>query len=469
MRFYIPILTAVLLSSISNVHAQQPHVRLVARSVAEYNGSVFGYSYDSTSFKYAGAHKQMDIDWQVADKYMKYDTLENYLWNASIGSYVLNISNTQQFDANDNITQTSGIKNDNGNIRDELNIKYQHNANNKVETEVVQVYNAGNQALINKDSFDHQYNAQGNLEEQTQYIWDAGNNQWQPYGKAVIGYDANGNNDYYVYRLWDAGSFKDQEVILNTFNAGNELVTSVKKRAPAIGMNPENYQRHNYTYQSGVIKEHVIELWDGRNGVWENDSKISYTYNGSNDLIEKTSQYWNVTSSTWENTEQEQYSYYAPQQMEYKITQTWNGAGFNNSQRVHYQYNASDLLATETQASWNSSFGQWEHVKAQSQQRRYFYEYNWPASVGSVINNDELLLYPVPAQNSLYVQFLSLENQATLFAVHDINGRLLRQWQAKSRRGTTQSISVVDLPSGIYTLKAIQGKSIKIKQFSIAR
>lgn len=467
MRIQVSILVSLFISFLGAANAQQSHVRLVARSVAEYNGSVFGYSYDSTSFKYAGTHKQMDIDWQVEQKYMKYDTLENYLWHTGTGSYVLNTSNTQQFDANDNITQTSGIKNDNGSIRDELNIRYKYNASNKIETEVVQIYDAGAQALINKDSFDNQYNAQGELEEQTQYVWDAGSSQWQPYGKAVIGYDANGNNDYYVYRLYDAGSFKDQEVILNTFNAGNELITSVKKRAPAIGMNPENYQRHSYTYQSGAIREHIMELWDDRNGVWLNDTKVQYTYNGSNDLIEKTTQSWNTISGTWENSEQEQYSYYVPQQIQYKVKLTWNGVGFVNSERTHYEYNASDLLAIETQASWNNSFGYWEHVKGLSQQKRYFYEYNWPASVHGIDLDEELFLYPVPANTNLYVQYEVAG--PILLAVYDINGRLVRQWTVKEATNNIQSINIADLSSGVYTLKVQYGKNVKIKQFSIVR
>ncbi len=465
MRLHVLILAVILFSSHSIADAQQPHVRLVAKSVAEYNGSVFGYSYDSTSFKYAAVHQNKDIDWEVEEKYMKYDTLENYLWNSSVGAYVLNRSNTQQFDANDNIIQTSGIKNDNGNIRDELNIKYKHNANNKVEEEVIQIYNAGGQALINKDSFYSKYNAQGNLEEQTQYIWDAGNSQWLPYGKAVIGYDANGNNDYYVYRLYDAGSFKDQEVILNTFNAGNELVTSVKKRAPIVGMTPENYQRHNYTYQSGVIKDHITELWDDRNSIWTNDTKVLYTYNGNNDLVQKTTQYWNTTSSVWDNVAQEQYSYYAPQQVEYKVTLIWSSTGFVNSERIHYQYNASGLLATETEYSWNTSFGYWEYVKDQSQQRRYFYDYNWSTGVTNNMADDKLIVYPVPAINNLYVQYHA--NSTAIMAIYDGQGRLVRQWSVNNTGKTTQSIDVSGLSSGVYILSFKQGDNTVTNQFSI--
>lgn len=467
MRLHVPILASLLLLSSLASDAQTTNVRLLATSLTKYNGSNFSYCYDSTRYRYAGAHALQHIDWDRELKYMKYDTLENIVWNNALGKYELNYTKQQKFNSVDSITNTQAYKNDNGNIRDDGSIRYGYDANNKLSYEVSRVYDIVMQVVENKDSAAYTYDANGRLKEVVVYNWKSSTTQWEPFSKAVTDYDGNGNNDYYVFRLWDAGSFKDVQVIINTFNGNNELVTSLEKRANTPGSTAINYQRHSYAYQSGMTREYTVEQWDDRNGIWINFSKTTYVYSGS-DISVTTVQGWDGLNSVWENTTRTQYTYYSPQLLRYKTELIWDGSGFINNERTHYAYNSMDLLTVETHDTWNVNSGIFEYKKDQSEQKRYFYAATWPLDIAnSNYPNEGINIYPVPANDRIVINGSFDDSMPIRCTIRSIDGRVVEQWQEVANR-TQFSHSITHLQAGVYLLSTCQGGEYNMQRFVVS-
>lgn len=453
MRLHLLILISLLSLSSFRSDAQIHNTRLKAVSLTKYNGTEFSYCYDSSAFLYTGVHAQQHIGWRSGLKFMKYDTLEHIVWNTSTAKYELEYAKTQQFSNDDSLLLTQTHKNDNGTIRDDASVHYSYNTNGDIAYEVSKVYNGGASGLINKDSLSYIYNAGNQLIEVVTYNWDDANNVWQPYSRAVTAYDANGNNDYYVYRLWHSNAWVDVEVISNTFNGNNELVTAVQKLASAPGTPVVNIYRNTYTYQSGMVKDHVIEQWDDRNAVWFNHTKLQYAYNGNSDIISITTMLWDINLTIWDNLYLQQYTYYAPQQVQYVTNLNWNGTGYDNDTRTYYTYNNLGYVATETGSEWNAVNGNWEYIKDQSIQTRYFYDHNWPTSVTHApAKGSVMTLYPIPANAFVNVNIPSSSNEHIVIGVYTIDGRLVKQSNSNVLNDKLV-VPVSDLADGIYLLK----------------
>lgn len=462
MRLNVPILASLLLLNTISSDAQVHNTRLKASSLTKYNGTDFSYCYDSTTFRYTGMHAQQHIDWTSGVKYMKYDTLDHIVWNAANAKYELEYSKTQQFGNDDSLLLTQTHKNDNGAIRDDASVHYSYNANGDIAYEVSMVYDAGSGSVINKDSLSYIYNTGNQLIEVVTHSWDATNNVWQPYSRSVTAYDANGNNDYYVYRLWHNSAWVDVEVISNTFNGNNELVTAVQKLAGAPGTPVVNAYRNTYTYQSGMVKDHVIEQWDDRNAVWFNYTKVQYAYNGNNDITTVTTMRWDINLTIWDNLYLQQYTYYAPQQVEYVTNLNWNGTGYDNDTRTYYTYNNLGYVATETGSKWSVANGRWEYIKDQSIQTRYFYEHNWPVSVAKAATYDGngMIVYPNPANAYVNISVPVATDLPVTIGIYTLDGRLVKQTRVGNVLNNKIVVPVIDIAEGVYVLKAQQDGNV---------
>lgn len=78
----------------------------------------------------------------------------------------------------------------------------------------------------------------------------------------------------------------------------------------------------------------------------------------------------------------------------------------------------------------------------------------------------EINLYPIPANDFVYISSNNTDFKPKLLSVYDASGRLRKEWTAK---GKELSLDVTDLLPGIYLLKIIGQESVITRKFTISR
>ena len=154
------------------------------------------------------------------------------------------------------------------------------------------------------------------------------------------------------------------------------------------------------------------------------------------------------------------------------LSQNWDTAGggqWDNIMQFTNTYNGYNQLTSKIGESWNI-VGTFEFALGDPMSN-YYYETYTPSnvSVKNVAGNtSEVNIYPVPAQNMLHVDLNWNEAQAATITIYDVQGRIMRQWDAPNGTQYYSAVSVDNLATGTYFVK-INGTQVQIvKQFVIA-
>jgi hypothetical protein len=77
--------------------------------------------------------------------------------------------------------------------------------------------------------------------------------------------------------------------------------------------------------------------------------------------------------------------------------------------------------------------------------------------------NDNWVFYPNPTSHILNIAYTSYADDEVSLFVMDMTGRILQQIKTQAVVGDNQTqINIGELPSGIYTIKAVQGGESKM-------
>jgi YD repeat-containing protein len=384
--------------------------RLISMTDLSYNGSTYDAN-DSTTYSYTGSRGGvLDTDW-----------LE-WMWKSDV-SYHYNYDGfTSMYDPAD------------------TKVSYAYDASDNIISETDQVWNSTTSTWENSWKYVYTYDASGNVIADTSFTWDGSGSVW----------------DYDTYSIY-------------TYSATNKLI-SVLQQQWSTGMIAWENVWQSIISRDASDRMSVMEgqYWDGTS--WVNEMRQNYTYDGSGNRTSEMNEYWsgaaydtsgiNLTSS-----------FATSHQPLVSVFMDWDTAShaFVNSYRSNYTYTTygkPDYFYDET---WDESTSAW--VLDYSSAIRYHYEeYGGTTGVDKLVaQNNDVVLYPVPAIGQVTVETKWDKAQPFTVSITDVCGKTFTTWSVAATKDYQETFSVTELPAGNYVLTLRGGQGSVSKQFSVVR
>jgi len=346
------------------------------------------------------------------------------------------------------------------------------------------------------------YNSAGILTEWTFQNWNSSSEIWTGGEQYMYDYEANMNEISKVYREWSTSgnSFVDVSRWLSTYEEGILTIKIFQEIDNTIW---KNKYRYVYSYNiNNLIISSVKQNWNTNTNKWESDGKTIYAYDNSNNVIEKADQYWNSSLQLWINDTRYVYTYIRDSLIEKEERQFWQTNTWKSNWKNEFNYNNQGLKTELIYAQFDQNLDEWVFNTKQSfaydQQNKliefiaqnwdeniddwlndykttisgseliqtelfenwdtirndWVFEnkcvdyYSWPAGINQLKNNaNELLIYPNPVDH--YLNFNTIK-PFTEIHIYDTEGKLVHIFNELNK----QSISITNLPTGNYYLKA---------------
>jgi Secretion system C-terminal sorting domain len=411
----------------------QTSSRLVGEAHWTNNGAMFT-PVDSTGFNYSGG-RGGDLTHS-----MNYDNSTAWTYNNTDSAYDNSWYYIQTFDANNNLlTMTSEYWNGSAWVLNTKNL-YTYNSSNQRTTLIQQTWGGSSWTPVSQDVYT--YNPGGQLYVDIYETWDGLSATFVPSTQKTYYYDASGNRINETDQVFISGTPQYTNEWVSTYSSSNQMLTS--------------------TYNT----------WSGSS--WTPVNMTTDTYDSTGDMISSLYQTYDGTSSTWVNSTLDLYSSFNSAHMAVTdVAQTWDDgtSAWDNSMQYTNTYNSYNQLTSRTGESWNV-VGLFEFASGDPR-ANYYYETYTPgtgttAAPVVVANDNDANIFPVPAQNMLYVNVKWADAQSANITVVDMTGRIVRQWDAPSGTEYRGAVSVNGLADGTYFIKIAGTSSQIVKQFVVA-
>lgn len=384
------------------------HYRVIAKTYTIYSGTWF-QPQDSTNYTYTGGRGSLfSADRPNYDESILFDDATTYYYNAGTSSYDNRLYRKQSFDNSNNI----------------LSLTYS-------------TWRTSTAAWKDSARYMYSYVAGTNkIKESMFQLWVGGT--WAHDVPSTLTYDGN----------------KVVDIVSNSYSASytydnNDNIICVIDKVAAHGSGVLSYnEKKSYSYNvDGEIATYTLEKWNTTNNDWDKIEKNEYTYTGKN-IAENTVYQWN--GSNWILYNKHLFTYNSNNDQTTEITQLWNGSSFVNYQKEICAYNYYNLLESITTQNWDLA-GYWKNADGNTQ-IRYYYEYYFTTSVANIAGNSSLNIYPVPATDKINISLNAPAGTNTSFTVQNMNGAVVKQWEADAANTLTTDIS--SLPAGTYAICA---------------
>lgn len=131
-----------------------------------------------------------------------------------------------------------------------------------------------------------------------------------------------------------------------------------------------NGTREEFSYSNNLITENVYSNFNNSTQLWELDVKKTSTYNAQEKLTERIHSIYNQTSQTWEFDKKELWTYNSLGDLSEQLTQLWVSGQWENQEKKVHTYNSNDLISLIEEFSFVG--GIWEN----SEKSEYLYNIN---------------------------------------------------------------------------------------------
>ena len=409
--------------------------RITGETDLDNNGASF-YYYDSIILTYSGTRGG---DLNHLGTQLKFDNAYIYYYNTTTSAWENGIYEYQTFDASD-----------------------------EVQTTVSQSWDVSTSAWVNSNENIYIWSG-GNLQSYINQSWDTVGSAWVNQNKTIFTYDGAGNILTETDQNWDGTSaWVNNYEYIYTYNANNNVTSEIDQSWDGSTSSWVNQNKLTYTYDgtNPYVLSRVSQSWNSGTSAWDNYSNDIYTYDGLNNRL--TDLYQNWMGAAWVNSDLATYSSFVAQLPQTEIDQVWNTTtlSFDNSTKYTYTYNSFNQETSSASTSWNLG-GFWQPTTSDRESRFYYQSY--ATGVNTVAANaDDVILYPVPATNTLNISLKWNEIQPFTATVYNITGSVVSQWDVPACSDYNTSIPL-DLQEGCYFIKFNGANSNMIKQFVVVK
>jgi hypothetical protein len=296
------------------------------------NTDLFTYTYNEQGWRTEYLHQEWSGGWvndyRYTYTYNGNGTIAGYLgedWNGSAWENF--VRETYSYNANNQYTEIlyeswSGSSWENSQLT-----LYEYFANGNLETQTYQLWSGG--AWVNYSKYTYQYNANNLVIDVLVQSWSGG--VWTNYRKYNYTYNANGDYVTYVVYDWTGSMWHNYYQYLYSYNGNGWRIEYIYQQGDAAN-NWINSSRLTYTYDGSENYSQILRYeWDGTN--WANDHKGTYTYNGSGLLTDYFGEDWD-SGSGWVNDTHDAYEYDTNDNNTLLTSQEWDGTQWVNTYRT---------------------------------------------------------------------------------------------------------------------------------------
>jgi hypothetical protein len=228
-----------------------------------------------------------------------------------------------------------------------------YDANNNSTSDLEQ--NWVNSAWVNSYQYISTYDANNNNTIELNQSWI--NGAWVSTNKYTYTYDANHNK---TSELTDTGAVLGHEYKYTyTYDTHNNKITQIYNG----GWNGTIWTGYNDTLQYINVYDYVPNLISSTaqnkyQGVWQDQDKHTYTYDGNNNKTIDLHESWN--GSVWVNSGKTLYTYDAHNNKTSELPLTWDNTNSvwvnsSNGYKYIYVYDANNNQTNELDQRWNGS------------------------------------------------------------------------------------------------------------------
>ncbi|MEP7197562.1 MAG: T9SS type A sorting domain-containing protein [Saprospiraceae bacterium] len=287
---------------------------------ADWNSAQLDYTpRDSNSFSYNSKGLQTQIyTWQFDPTGQTWNpyfvNLQDYDVRNNLVSYIdsfltaAEVENsykvTYKFNSNDqeiqNIQSYWSTANSDWYIQERATTSY--NADGQESLDLRESYEPISGKFINSILRTYTYGSQKNLEYYLKDVWDPNSSSWvNDYKVLFYSHLANNYTDSFIIQKYNSTLkvFENQSKFSYTYDGSNRLLTNSAFNWTLNTWVPERYQI--YTYQlDGQVKEYIYQEWDPNSQKLINKQRLSYNYNGNNWLTADYNETWDTTNLSWQ-------------------------------------------------------------------------------------------------------------------------------------------------------------------------
>lgn len=364
-----------------------------------------------------------------------------------------------------------------------LNDEYQDNFVN-FETSNTYVYDITTGQYINKMYRFQDYHASGKPLTYTMQVWRPSTNNWRDSARFQYSYNNNFSRlETTMFQIWYGAMSTNHVIYNNIYDAANRVVemnSTVYKMELSYDLGGNLSERKdqkwaqatgwdyslkmNFTYDvSGHIAHYIEANWDGLN--WINTSKYELSFSG-NDMTTQTIYHW--VNNTWQLAVKHTYTYDTQHNKLSDQLQVWDGASFMNATLFSWTYNSFNQPLTYESKTWNTPSNNWAYAKDDFSNHYYYQTYN-PTGIFDKKAPIQLSAYPIPAHSVINLSIKQEKPLPLHISIHDTQGKLVQEEDIKNTSNGVQSISIEQLPTGQYFLKATTVDGIGALQFTVMK
>ncbi len=377
----------------------------------------------------------------------------------------------------------------NGAWSNAINISNTYFPNNKEHTHLEQPWNSDTQTWNDTSTY-FNYNEEGILLDLIYKTWNFSNN------KFTNGYKRNYNmvadSFYYVLNTYALDVNTNGWYL--TFHEKhyfdeNNIDTMVLQQTWSSDYGWHNIAKFYYTYDNENLATELTMNWDNYLGQWVNQFFRQYGYNEAGNMDSLLVQSWNPESESWENSEKFNYYYNESGRIDSMVTVEWNNDQvlWENYSRTIISYDNNGNLNVRLIQSWDDDTQQWINLSRSIEDYNdnniminYTYQ-NWNSVTGNWKNNSKydffwseievhgideetaggITLYPNPASETITILTPeSLTNRN--IKIFSIAGQPVKSILIN---GSSSTINLDDIPSGLYFVKFNTNHGIVTKPF----
>ena len=353
------------------------------------------------------------------------------------------------------------------------------------------------------------------------YSYNSGTSSWDLSAKIEYDYNHFGQMLSSVFLNYNAGLgvFENNYKTTNIYTPALHIAMSISHVWESATSSWNNANRTIYeTDINGNIVKQVGSSWNGIHGVWENNYMEEYELNSNGDYTKYYVSVWNDVIQVWEKVFkiEASFNYYdnISSYMVYmfdNVSQIWEPVtsadlfydssqflirrdqfsfdysipGWEPSGRTEYENNAAGFCTNETYYSWNNGLSAWEEVSlyetsydiagnpdtmitsywnagAWSLDVMSVYFYTNVTSIENPANVEVARLYPVPADDFLYLETSSADFINTKVEIFNVSGQLMASF---SDIEPLMKIDVAAYPAGIYMVNVSNAEYIQVLKF----
>ena len=331
--------------------------------------------------------------------------------------------------------------------------------NGKLTLAVGQDWVAGTSSYINGSKSIYINDAAGNNTDLVMQVWDVTTSSYHNYLHYAYTYNSANQLMTYLEQTWNTAtaSWRNSYQFMVTYNAHGSLLNDLDQTWDTVANSWSNALRFNYTYDASGLHALTYQYDSWVSGAWQNTYRESYTNDAAGRPVTAIGQQWNTGSNAWDNSGRTTNAYNAAGQQTASVyEQSVTSTTYANYAEVLTTYNTYDQITSTTELYWTS--GAWA-VGQYSYQQKYYYEPYTTTGIGSpAAAGLHLDLGPNPASDVLRIEGAWDAAQAHTGQLTDMQGRVCRQFSGPVAKAFSATVSVNDLPAGVYLL-SIQGSA----------